>query len=88
MPRIVHMIHTFSCFIGVYDCLVLTISCRVTSLALRWSYPDNKVYGAYMGPTWGRQDPGESHVGPMIPAICDLWLCVSEAPLGEYGKIN
>ena len=28
-------------------------------------YPDNKVYGANMGPTWGQQDPGGPHVGPM-----------------------
>ena len=29
------------------------------------NYPDSKVYGANMGPTWGRQDPGGPHVGPM-----------------------
>ena len=33
------------------------------------SVPDSKVHGAYMGPTWGRQDPGGSHVGPMNLAI-------------------
>ena len=27
--------------------------------------PDSKVHRAYMGPTWGRQDPGGPHVGPM-----------------------
>ena len=27
--------------------------------------PNSKVYGANMGPTWGRQDPGGPHVGPM-----------------------
>ena len=27
-------------------------------------YPDSKVHGANMGPTWGRQDPGGPHVGP------------------------
>ena len=27
--------------------------------------PDGKVHEAYMGPTWGRKDPGGSHVGPM-----------------------
>ena len=32
-------------------------------------YPDKKVHGAYMGPTWGRQDPGGPHVGPMTFAI-------------------
>ena len=31
--------------------------------------PDNKVYGAKMGPTWGRQEPGGPHVGPMNLAI-------------------
>ena len=31
--------------------------------------PDSKVYGANMGPIWGRQDPGVSHVGPMNFAI-------------------
>ena len=28
-------------------------------------YPDSKVHGANMGPSWGRQDPGGSHVGHM-----------------------
>ena len=28
-------------------------------------YPDSKVNEAYLGPTWGRQDPGGPHVGPM-----------------------
>ena len=31
--------------------------------------PDSKVYGANMGPIWGRQDPGGPHVGPMKFAI-------------------
>ena len=38
--------------------------------------PDNKVHGAYMGPTWGQQDPGGPHVGPMnlaIRGIIDNW---------------
>ena len=30
---------------------------------------DSMVYGANMGPTWGRQDPGGPHVGPMNLAI-------------------
>ena len=30
---------------------------------------DSKVYGANMGPTWGRHDPGGPHVGPMNFAI-------------------
>ena len=32
--------------------------------------PDNKVHGANMGPTWGRQDPGEPHVGHVN---LDIW---------------
>ena len=31
------------------------------------TFPDSKVYGANMGPTWGRQDPGGPHVGPHEP---------------------
>ena len=30
---------------------------------------DSKVHGAIMGPIWGRQDPGEPHVGPVNFAI-------------------
>ena len=25
-------------------------------------YPDNKFHEAYMGPSWGRQDPAGAHV--------------------------
>ena len=35
--------------------------------------PDSKVNGANMGPIWGRQDPGEPHVGHMNFAIWDSW---------------
>ena len=31
--------------------------------------PDSNVYGANMEPTWGQQDPGGPHVGPMNFAI-------------------
>ena len=31
----------------------------------RHGNPDSKVHGTHMGPTWGRQDPGRPHVGPM-----------------------
>ena len=37
-------------------------------------FPDSKVQGANMGPIWGRQDPGGSHVGPMNFA---LWVMTS-----------
>ena len=33
--------------------------------------PDSKVHGAIMGPIWGQQDPGGSHVVPMNIAIRD-----------------
>ena len=33
-------------------------------------YPDSKVYGANMGPTWVLSAPGGPHVGPMNLAIC------------------
>ena len=36
-----------------------------TCLSVLLSYPDSKVHGANMGPIWGRQDPGGSHVGPI-----------------------
>ena len=32
-------------------------------------FPGNKIYGANMGPIWGRQDPGGPHIGPMNLAI-------------------
>ena len=36
--------------------------------------PDSKVHGAYIETTWGRQDPGGPHVGPMNFAI---WVGVA-----------
>ena len=36
--------------------------------------PDNNAHGANMGPIWGWQDPGGSHVGPMNFAIWDAAL--------------
>ena len=33
--------------------------------------PDSNFYGASMGTTWGRQDQGGIHVGPMNLAIWD-----------------
>ena len=49
----------------------------------RWSdtidevYPDSKVHEAYVGPTWGRQDPGGPHVGPMNLVIREVTIHVS-----------
>ena len=33
------------------------------------SNPDNMIRETYMGPIWGRQDPGLLHGGPMNLAI-------------------
>ena len=47
-------------------------------LSFPGTFPDNKVYGANMGPTWGRQDTGVSHVGCRNFAIWVLIrLCVT-----------
>ena len=64
-------------------------------------YPGGKVYGANMGPTWGRQDPGGPHVGPMNLAIWVafdthilyllLWHCFSTSTrvTGPWGiRVN
>ena len=42
--------------------------------------PDSKIHGANVGPTWGRQDPGEHHVGHMnfaILAQITIYTCVA-----------
>ena len=45
-----------------------------TSLAFnKDSIPDSKVYGANMGPIWGRQDPYGPHVGLINLAIWDSY---------------
>ena len=52
-------------------------------------YPDSKVHGAYMGPTWGRQVPGGPHVGHMNLAdrltVCNM-RCYSL--MGDYYCLN
>ena len=36
-----------------------------------WIIPENNVNGAYMGPTWGPQNPGGPHLGHVNIAIWD-----------------
>ena len=48
-----------------------------------YQYPDSKVHGANMGPTWGRQDPGGPHVGPMNFAI---WVCRAKKGTLRLGR--
>ena len=51
------------------------------------NFPDSKVHGANMGPIWGRQNPGESHVGPMNFAI---WVVITKptAHVGAHSGVN
>ena len=46
-------------------------------LTTYYKYPDSKVHGDNMGPTWGRQDPGGPHVGHVNLAI---WV-----PIHKWG---
>ena len=41
--------------------------------SLKGHTPDSKVHGVNMGHTWGRQDPGGTHVGHMKIAIWVGW---------------
>ena len=46
---------------------------RTVAMYLWWQhYPDSKVHGANMGPTWVLSVPDGPHVGPMNLAI---WVC-------------
>ena len=40
---------------------------------LSHGYPDSKVHGADIGPTWGRRDPGGPHVGHVNLVILVLY---------------
>ena len=44
--------------------------------SVRCTFPDSKVYGDNMGPTWCKQDPGGPHVGHVNFAI---WVVVRQA---------
>ena len=49
------------------------------------AFPDSKIHGANVGPTWGRQDPGGPHVGHMNLAI---WVALTETMTGFTSKEN
>ena len=58
---------------------------RIVGTWLQWRavrFPDSKVHGAYMGPTWGRQGPGGPHVCPMNLAI--RVVAPETCPFGVY----
>ena len=59
------------------DCIQRFILCKQNKVA----YPDSKVHGASMGPTWGPQDPGGPNVGPIN---LDIWVYTSNAWWDRY----
>ena len=59
IPQLFFKLHTLRGYEAGNDAII-----RLPTLHL-----DSKVHGAIMGPTWGRQDPGGPHVGPMNFAI-------------------
>ena len=71
----------WKCHICIYKFIVLAVSggCKEFSAIISAQKgtsadnPDRKVHGANMGPIWGPQDPGGSHVGPVDLAI---WECL------------
>ena len=49
----------------------------------RIAFPDSKVHGANMGPSWGRQVPGGPHVDPMN---FDIWVALSTLSAIQYSN--
>ena len=47
--------------------------------------PGSEVHGANMGSSWGRQDPGGPHVGPMNFATWDA-PTTAAAVINDYIK--
>ena len=81
-PGITLTPNTRKSIIWNYDVLVLR---RIySSLGLN-DYPDSKVHGTNMGSSWGRQDPGGSHVGPINFGI---WIIPLEENVYNYTGIT
>ena len=75
----------------IYDKDIMSSKdCR---LIVVMTVPDSKVHGACMGLSWGRQDPGGPHVGPMNLAIMGSnwhirgWPAVKEKMAGELQPV-
>ena len=51
-------------------------------------YPDSKVHGANMGPTWGRQDLGGLHVDPMNLAMREYFQPVHTPSNNSFNTDN
>ena len=56
---------------GIWDKVPRPCAGKVLGKAL--FFPDSKVHGANMGPTWGREDSGGLHVGHMYLVIWVLY---------------
>ena len=61
------VLHFSDDYVDVYRCLVLLVIDQFVT------YPDSKIYGAKMGPTWGRQVPGGPYIGHVNFAI---WVVI------------
>ena len=53
------------------------MSRNIKNIDINLVTPVGKVREAYMGPTWGRQDPGGPHVGTMNLVIRDVYVASS-----------
>ena len=79
--------HMFQCWHLTGELLWHSPESRITARAqatVLYNDPDSKVHGAYMGPIWGRQDPGGPHVGPMNFDIWGVWLLYFTIGSSDY----
>ena len=62
--------------------------CNIPATIKLWMYPDSKVHGANMGPTWVLSAPNGPHVGLMnlaIRVIIYRYPCITHSILGIPG---
>ena len=57
-------------------------------LAVSVIFSDSKLYGANMGPIWGRQAPGGPHVGPMYLANWVYHLTMFQSMLISISRFD
>ena len=63
--------HNTQCQCSVSNSAYLVLNCYLII------FPDSKVHGANMRPTWVLSAPDGPHVGPMNLAIRVIWFCFS-----------
>ena len=56
-------------------------------MMLFFSYPDGKVHGANMGPSWVLSAPDGPHVGPMNLAIRVTFICFVHHPYTKQNRL-